>query len=308
MAKRKFLGKVHEDPETALARGPREVMASLWQEYLSVILEEAKESRRFQVLQAEIEKAAGFPQIFKDWNDLALEARASAWRRLLAAARERHLATREVCVRCGECCEISSPTLLQPDLPLFQQEILTWNEVYTLRPGETVSSREKETTALQEERLKVREVPGSRQCWFYLAATRACRIHEHRPEQCRRQNCWGEPAPAPEPGEFLNRRHLLEKVPEIWELILAHEERCALRPVIRALEDPEAAQDLLFEALHFDHYLRQMLTQEWGLSPTAVDFLLGRPLPEFLKGLGLSATFTPEGVFRLERRDPAAKN
>jgi Fe-S-cluster containining protein len=308
MGKRKFVGKVHEDPETALTRGRREVMASLWQEYLSAILEVAKESRRFQVLQAEVEKAAGFPEIFKDWNDLALEARAAAWRRLLAAARERRLATREVCVRCGECCELGSPTLLTPDLALFQQEILTWNEVYTLRPGETVTSREREAAILKEERLKVREVPGSRQCCFYLAASRSCRIHAHRPEQCRRQNCWGEPAPEPEPGEFLSRGHLLKQVPEIWELIQAHAERCALAPVAKALEDPEAAPDLLFEALHFDHYLRRMLTQEWGLSAAAADFLLGRPLPEFLRGLGLTATLTPAGVFRLERSGPAAKN
>jgi Fe-S-cluster containining protein len=302
MTKRKFMGKVHQDPEAALGRGTREVMAAIWEEYLASILEVSKSSRRFQVLRGKVEKAAGFPEVFQDWNSLALEARASAWHRLLAAARETYQATQEVCIRCGECCEISSPTLLKSDLALFQQESLTWSEVYTLRPGETVTSREGEPIILKEERLKVREVPGSRQCWFYLAATRTCRAYENRPERCRRQNCWGEPAPEPESAEFLSRRDLLAGVPEVWELIQAHEERCALDIVVRSLEDPEAAGDLLFEALHFDHYLRQMLTGEWGLSAAAAEFLLGRPLPEFLKGLGLTATLTPEGVFRLEAR------
>jgi len=304
MTKRKFRGKVHQDPETALARGPREVMASLWQEYLAAILRISQESRRFQVLRRQVEEAAGFAEIFKAWNTLAPQERAPAWHKLLVAARDAYQATLENCLRCGECCELGSPTLLTPDLALFQQEVLTWNEVYTLRAGETVTSREGERATLKEERLKVREVPGSRQCWFYLAATGSCRIYQHRPEQCRRQNCWGEPGPEPETGEFLSRRHLLEKVPEVWDLIQAHEERCTLPRVAWALAEtertPEETQDLLFEALHFDHYLRQMLITEWDLAPEALEFLLGRPLPEFLKTLGLSATLTPDGVFRLE--------
>ena len=93
------------------------------------------------------------------------------------------------------------------DLALFQQEVLTWNDVYTLRPGEKATTREGQVTALPEERLKVREVPGSRQCWFYLAANHTCRIYEDRPEQCRRQNCWGEPPPRLPAEELLQRRN-----------------------------------------------------------------------------------------------------
>jgi Fe-S-cluster containining protein len=192
------------------------------------------------------------------------------------------------------------------DLERLRQEILTWNEVYTLRAGEKVTSREGEVTHLPEERLKVREVPGTRQCWFYLAATNACRIYDDRPEQCRRQHCWGEPEDAPEPEAFLSRRHLLQVLPEIWEIVSAHEERCALADVARAVtglaEGREEAGDPLFEALHFDHYLRQMLLQDWGLSTAAIELLLGRPLSEFLRDQGLTATLTPDGVFHLAPR------
>jgi len=306
MKDKKFLGKIRQDPLEALAKGPKEVMASLWQEYLQEVLNASQKSGRFRMVRKQIEDKADFPKIYQDWNNMDLEARAAAWKRLIAAAKEVLWAGWETCVRCGECCELSSPTLLAPDLALFQQEVLTWNEVYALRPGEKVSTREGQTNTLAEERLKIREVPGSRQCYFYLAATQSCRIYEQRPKQCRRQQCWGEEAAAPDPGELLTREALLSKVPEVWELVQAHEERCSLGRVLQALQgletDPDAAGEALFDALHFDHYLRQMLREEWELSPAATEFILGRPLPQFLKDHGINAALTPDGTFRLTPR------
>ena len=97
-----------------------------------------------------------------------------------------------------------------------------------------MTNREGEVEPL-EERLKVREVPGSRQCWFYLAATDSCRIYDNRPEQCRRQNCWGDPARPPAEAQLFNRQHLFAEVPEVWDLIREHQERCDYRQVARAL-------------------------------------------------------------------------
>jgi len=306
MKEKKFLGKIRENPWESLAKGPKEVMASLWQEYLQEILNASRQSRRFQVLRRNIEDKADFPKIYQEWNDMAPETRAVAWKRLIAAVKEEFQAQWESCVRCGECCELSSPTLLTPDLALFQQEVLTWNEVYTLRPGEQVTSREGQASTLAEERLKIREVPGSRQCWFYLAATQSCRIYENRPEQCRRQQCWGEEAAAQAPAELLTREALLARVPEVWEVVQAHQERCGLRRVLQALQGLETEQDAageaLFDALHFDHYLRQMLQDEWELSPAATEFILGRPLTQFLRDHGINAALTPEGTFRLTPR------
>jgi hypothetical protein len=122
----------------------------------------------------------------------------------MTASRNHLLERGESCVRCGECCEKGSPTLLVGDLGLFQRNVLSLNDVYTLRPGEKATTREGEVTALAEERLKVREVPGTRQCWL-PGGNQTCRIMD-RPEQCRRQNCWGEPR-APR-RNFLQRRHV----------------------------------------------------------------------------------------------------
>jgi Fe-S-cluster containining protein len=310
MAEKKFFGKIHEDPIAALAKGPREVMAAIWQGYLSEVLGVAAQSGRYQILRREIEQTAGFEDILANWNTLPPPARAAAWQRLITTTRDKLQVLGEACVRCGECCEKGSPTLLTPDLPLFQQEVLTWNDVYTLRAGEQVTSREGEPTTLTEERLKVREVPGSKQCWFYLAATQTCRIYENRPEQCRRQNCWDEPPRPPAAAQLLGRRELLAAVPEVWELIRTHQERCDYHQVARALQALAAGQEdgtePLFDALHFDHYLRQMLLDDWDLTVAATELLLGRPLPELLKAHGLKATLTPEGVFRLERREEPA--
>lgn len=306
MKTKKFLGKIRQDPWESLAKGPKEVMASLWQEYLQEVLNASQKSRRFQTVQRQIEEKANFPEIYREWNTMDVEARAAAWKRLISAAKDVLWAGWETCVRCGECCEIGSPTLLAPDLALFQREILTWNEVYTLRPGEQVNSREGKPEALLEERLKIREVPGSHQCWFYQAATNSCRIYDDRPEQCRRQECWGEEAPLPAPEELLTREALLVGVPEIREIIIAHQERCGLDRVFQALKDletePDAAGEALFDALHFDHYLRRTLQEEWELSPEATEFFLGRPLTRFLKDHGITAAMTPEGTFRLAPR------
>jgi Fe-S-cluster containining protein len=304
MADKKFLGKIHGEPWEALAKGPREALSAIWNDYLAEVLQVSPKSERYKILRRQIETAAGFKEVYENWNTLPAESRAIAWRRLMTASRNQLLERAESCVRCGECCTQGSPTLLTDDLKLFRREVLSWNDVYTLRPGEKATSREGQVTPLQEERLKVREVPGTRQCWFYLAATQSCRIYEDRPEQCRRQNCWGEPPPPPTPEELLQRLHLFAGVPEVEELIREHQERCDCAPVADRLADlaagREEAGDALFEALHFDHYLRQMLLDDWGLTPEATELLLGRPLTEFLRTLGVKATLTPEGVFRLE--------
>ena len=310
MADKKFLGKIHGEPWDALAKGPREALATIWNNYLAEVLQVSPKSERYKILRREIEAAAGFKEVYEGWNTLSPESRAVAWRRLMTASRNKLLERGESCVRCGECCEKGSPTLLLGDLGLFHGDILTWNDVYTLRPGEKATTRDGEVATLKDERLKVREVPGSRQCWFYLAANQTCRIYGDRPEQCRLQQCWGEPPPPPPPDELLQRRHLFTGVPEVWDIIREHQDRCDCAAVARLLADlgagNEAASDALFEALHFDHYLRQMLIDDWELTPAAVEFLLGRSLAEFLGTMGLNATLTPEGVFSLSpRQEPA---
>lgn len=306
MSKPRFTGKIRTDPWEALAHGPKEVMASIWQDYLIDLLGGNLKNERHRLLRQDIEKAAGYADMYRTWNETAPEERAEAWRRLIKTARTKAEASRDGCLRCGECCQNSGPSLLLADLPLLQQEKLTWNQVYTLRAGEEETPEQGPPVLLEQERLKIREVPGSRQCSFFQAATRACRIYDHRPEQCRRHICWGEPPPPPAPGEFLTREHLFAQVPEIRDLIKTHEERCNLLRLRENLDDAaagrEEAGEAVFDALHFDHYLRKMLKDEWGLTKENIELILGRSLTRFLKDLGIQSTLTPEGVFRLTPR------
>lgn len=62
----------------------------------------------------------------------------------------------------------------------------------------------------------------------------------------------------------------------------------------------DAAQETLFDMLHFDHYLRQRLIEEWEVPPASAELLLGRPLSRIIRHLGIKAEMTGEGFFHLE--------
>jgi len=65
MKDKKFLGKIRQDPLEALAKGPKEVMASLWQEYLQEVLNASQKSGRFRLVRRQIEDKADFPEIYQ---------------------------------------------------------------------------------------------------------------------------------------------------------------------------------------------------------------------------------------------------
>ena len=144
MSDKKFKGKILGEPWEALAKGPREALGTIWNDYLAEVLQISPKSERYKILRRQIETAAGFKEVYENWNTLTPESRAVAWRRLMTASRNFLLERGGSCVRCGECCEMGSPTLLGPDLGLFQREVLTLNDVYTLRPGEKATNREGE--------------------------------------------------------------------------------------------------------------------------------------------------------------------
>ena len=186
---------------------------------------------------------------------------------------------------------------------LFQNDIVHWTEVYTLRRGEKgMSPQTGEVVAIESERLKLKEHSGAKYCLYYATNPNRCLIYEQRPEQCRQQLCNRTETEQPAPtSEFLTREMIFGQHPELWNLISAHEQRCAIDRLESLLLDlNEENSEALFDMLHFDHYLRQMLLQEWEIPPGALDFLLGRPLTQVLRQFGLKATMTPDGVFKLE--------
>ena len=48
MADKKFLGKIHGEPWDALAKGPREALATIWNSYLAEVLQVSPKSARYR--------------------------------------------------------------------------------------------------------------------------------------------------------------------------------------------------------------------------------------------------------------------
>jgi Fe-S-cluster containining protein len=305
--KSKFKGKIRDNPLVALERGNRDVMLSIWREYLAELLELDPKSGRRQLLINRIEHTGDFDRLYADWNELPTPERAERWLALIRTAKAELQEVQEVCLRCGECCVKSSPTLMAGDMHLFQNDVLSWTEIYTLRRGEmALSPRTGEVVAVEVERLKLKEHSGAGHCLYYVTDPNRCLIYEQRPEQCREQLCNLSEAARPAAAEgFLTREDIFGQHPELWDLISAHEQRCGIDRLAGLLQDlaedkPEASE-ALFDLLHFDHYLRQMLLKDWEIPPGALDFLLGRPLTQVIRQFGLKATMTSDGVFQLER-------
>src|SRR5664279_4343914 len=64
MADKKFLGKIHGEPWDALAKGPREALATIWNSYLAEVLQVSPKSERYKIMRREIEAAAGFKEVY----------------------------------------------------------------------------------------------------------------------------------------------------------------------------------------------------------------------------------------------------
>jgi Fe-S-cluster containining protein len=303
---KKFKGKIRDNPLIALERGNRDVMLNIWREYLVELLELDPKSGRRRILIAQIEQTADFDRLYGEWNDLSTSDRGARWLALVRQAKAALEEVQDSCLRCGDCCVKSSPTLTVNDIYLLQNDIVSWTEIYTLRRGEKGTSPQTgEVVAIESERLKLKEHSGAKHCLFYATNPNRCLIYEQRPEQCRQQLCnrSADEQPAATSG-FLTRENIFGQHPELWALISAHDQRCDIDRLEKLLLDlgqkNEAASEALFDMLHFDHYLRQMLLEEWEISPGALDFLLGRPLTQVLRQFGLKANMTPEGIFHLD--------
>lgn len=211
---------------------------------------------------------------------------------------------RTYCIRCGECCQASSPTLQMEDVPLIMNGLIKRGDVYTIRAGELVKDnihgRPKIT---QEEIIKVREKEGRGGCFYYNEARKSCRIYEHRPSQCVALACWN-------PDEFMEiyarpkagRKDIIQdKI--LLGLIQEHERRCGytlLDRCARRIEtEGEKAVEAILQLLKFDYHLRPFVSEKLGIAPGQMDFIFGRPLSETIIMFGLKVTREPDGSFFL---------
>ncbi len=206
-----------------------------------------------------------------------------------------------VCEMCGECCMNGSPTLHLSDFKLFEDNVLTMNDVYTLRNGELVYDNVgEEIDHLKNEMIKIKEAPGSKTCIFYEPESRNCGIYDKRPLQCVYFECWN-------PKKFfetmneekLKRDDLFYRLPAIKEIINAHEDKCSHKKIsdlFKKVEDgDEAAADEILEILQYDTEIRPLISKNMNIPEESMDLILGRSLVSTMFTFGYKVEIDDKG-------------
>jgi len=212
------------------------------------------------------------------------------------------------CIRCGECCLNSSPTLQKQDISLAYEGPIKRSDLYTIRDGELVRDNIRDELKVTDtELIKVREKEPGGGCIFYEDGEKACTIYEHRPAQCKALACWDE-------SEFMrvyagpkaDRRDIVRDN-NLLRLIDEHEKRCAyaqLERYVKKIEsDGEKAVEKILEILKFDNDIRLLIPERLGVDSYEMDLILGRPLTKTIAMFGLKVVREPDESFLLTLLD-----
>ena len=212
---------------------------------------------------------------------------------------------RDHCIRCGECCLRSSPTLHREDLSSVKKGMIERRHLYTLRKGEAVRDNVKGGVAvIQKEMIKVRERAGGG-CILYDGEGRACTIYGQRPVQCAALKCW-------DTSDFMKiyeglglERSDLVSNDALMALIEGHERRCGYGTleghVRRVATEGEKAVEEIIRILRFDYELRPAVSKRFGIKIREMDFFFGRPLVDTISMFGIKVIRQPGGSFFLTR-------
>jgi len=212
--------------------------------------------------------------------------------------------SRTHCIRCGECCLGSSPTLQKADASLVYDGFIKLKNLYTIRSGELVRDNIRgKLIVTDKELIKIKEKKNGPGCIYYDEKAKACTIYEYRPIQCKALTCWDE-------SEFMrvyarpkmDRRDIIRDKISL-DLMNEHHKRCNygdLDKWVRQIEqEGEAAVGRILEALRFDHHIRAFTSKKLGIDLNKMDLLFGRSLTETITMFGLKVIKKSDGSFFL---------
>jgi Fe-S-cluster containining protein len=242
-----------------------------------------------------------FRDVLKNWPDWATSYRQRQWEALCREMEKAAYGTRPYCLHCGDCCRRGSPTLMNEDLPSLRKGILRRMDLITLREGELgFDNNTRELLLLEEERIKIKEKPGTRECLFWDSATKNCTIYEDRPIQCRVMECWNPDYFSRLKSQYyLSRKELLNPDDPLVPVIETHNNRCSLSLLQKALTRAKRgfadAQDEALDILFFDDHLRSHLQEAQGIAREHQLFLFGRPISDLIASFGFSIKENPNG-------------
>ncbi|MCD4717510.1 MAG: YkgJ family cysteine cluster protein [Desulfobacterales bacterium] len=211
---------------------------------------------------------------------------------------------RDHCIRCGECCLSSSPTLQMADVSLVYDGLIEKSNIYAIRVGELVRDNVKgEMKVTDKEILKIREKENGRGCIYYDEEEKGCTMYEHRPIQCRALACWDESEfmrvyarPKLSRRDVINDRNLLR-------LMAEHDKKCSYMELEKCVgqieKEGEKAVKSILELLKFDYKIRLLIAERLNVVSAEMDFILGRPLTETINMFGLKVIREQDGSFFL---------
>jgi len=278
-----------------------------WYAFLESLLEEEASSlipsRR---MRCQIEQTPVFQEVVSGWDTMKSSLRLDAWKRLLLAAEESCRTILPACVQCGECCRMGSPTLHLEDIPLLQSGKIPWDQLITLRKGEPARSPfDGKPFILTEDKIKVREKEGLRECVFLTSQTAdeaaVCSIYNDRPLQCRAQACW-DPIPARETADmpFLLRENIFAGVDLLLKIMGEHESRCGFEALSSAFEEINRSNgenvNEVLELLSYEDHFRQFVSERFNIPSESMDLLLGRSFAQMTTLFGFRVSCEPDGT------------
>ncbi|MFZ0932129.1 MAG: YkgJ family cysteine cluster protein [Syntrophobacteraceae bacterium] len=280
----------------------------------SLLKEEATSLIPSRRIRYQIEQTSTFQEVLSGWEGMHGSHRFAAWKRLLLAADEACRTILPACVQCGECCRMGSPTLHLEDLLLLQSGKIPWDQIVTLRKGEPARSPfDGRPFVLPEERIKVREKEGLRECVFLVSETGRCSIYVDRPLQCRAQACW-DPIPARDTAElpFLLREHIFKGVGLLLEIIAEHEARCGFAVISDAFEDLSRSAnggnvEEVLRLLSYEEHFRQFVSDKFKIPAQNMELLLGRSFTRMSTLFGFRVAEEPDGTRCLVVDEPGGQ-
>lgn len=253
-----------------------------------------------------VKRESCYRELNNTWEEMKPSVRSQKWYELMERFIQIAYSTRQYCLRCGECCRLGSPSLHLEDAELLARGLISTRQIYTLRRGEPVRFNiEGQLGLLPGELIKLKEDQETNHCRFYSAEQKGCGIYDHRPLQCRFQECWN-----PEALERLwqekklTRRDILKSNQDLMELLELHDERCdpkRLNDLFTQLQQSGRMEllDEVLDILRQDLALRSLATTKLNRHKEELDFLLGRPLTEIVRCYGVRVEKDQDGLYHL---------
>ena len=217
------------------------------------------------------------------------------------------MSTDTSCINCGACCKKGGPALHTKDSYLFEENILSIQDVVTIRAGELVRDDMKNRLVpLPGELVKIAPAKNARPddwtCRF-LTGNNRCFLHGKHPAECRAFYCKEPEALMQLSNEpRLEREKICEliKAPAYWiELIKTHEEAVKyeeLGPWALEIDENPEARAKSIKKVEFDRSFRELVVEKKAAPEEALPFLFGRPLLQTMVMFRLAARPGANGI------------